>query len=66
MKTVRSGFPVSVDEIYVEIAKHVKAGLYRFVSVSVSAYSFVIVCISELNSDEFMDLSFKTFFNAES
>jgi hypothetical protein len=63
-QTVRASFPVSVDKLFVKIAKHIQDGSYSIVSIGASAYSFVIVCISELTSDEFMKLSF-TMFSAE-
>jgi hypothetical protein len=56
-KTVRASFPFSVDEVYVEIAQHIKDESYAIVSISASAYSFAIICKSVLTSAEFMELS---------
>jgi hypothetical protein len=55
--TVRASFPVSVDKLFVKIAKPIQDGSYSTASVSARAYSFVIVCISELTSVDFMKLS---------
>ena len=38
-KTVRESFPATVDEVYLEIADHIRDGLYHIISVCASAYS---------------------------
>ena len=52
-KTVRAPFAVTVDEIFLEIANHIRDGVYSIVSVSASAYSFTIICMTEKTQAEF-------------
>lgn len=52
-RTLVSNLPVSVDKLYVEVAKHVHDGIYRLRSVNASAYSFVIVCDILVSVEEF-------------
>lgn len=49
----RASFAASVDQVYLEIAKHVEAGLYYIVSISVSAYAFHIICKTTKTRAEF-------------
>jgi hypothetical protein len=46
-------YPVSVEKAFLAVAKHVKDGLYKLVSVNASAYSFVVVCEVQVSADEF-------------
>jgi hypothetical protein len=52
-KTVRAPFAVTVDEIFLEIANHIRDGVYSIVSISASAYSFTIICMTEKTQAEF-------------
>jgi hypothetical protein len=49
----RSSLAASVDDIVVEIAKHVRDGVYSIVSISASAYSFAVICTTEKTQVEF-------------
>jgi hypothetical protein len=44
---------VPMEKIYIAVAKHVRDGIYRLVSVNASEYSFVIVCQIEVSAEEF-------------
>jgi hypothetical protein len=55
-KTMRASHQTTLDKLFVQIAKHVEEGLYRLISVSASAYSFVIICESDLTLDEFREV----------
>jgi hypothetical protein len=54
-KTVQASFPATVDEVYLEIANHIRDGLYYIISVSASAYSFSVICQMEKTSAEFRE-----------
>jgi hypothetical protein len=54
-KTVQASFPATVDEVYLEIANHIRDGLYHIISVSASAYSFSVICQTEKTSAEFRE-----------
>lgn len=49
----RSSFSASVDDVFIEITKHVRNGLYSIVSISASAYSFAIICKTDTTQVEF-------------
>ena len=51
----RSVTPVSVEKVYLAVAKHVKDGIYKIVSVNASEYSFVLVCEILVTKEEFED-----------
>lgn len=50
---LRASFAASVDEVYLEISKHIKEGLYSIVSISASAYAFHIICKSTKTRAQF-------------
>jgi hypothetical protein len=50
--TVRSGSEDPVEDVLLEVAKHVKEGCYKIVSISASKHSFVVVCSTELSKAE--------------
>jgi hypothetical protein len=52
-KIVRTSFCVTVDEVYLEVANHIRDKVYKIVSISASAYSFHITCLTEKSLDEF-------------
>ena len=58
-KTMRASHQTTLDKLFVQIAKHVEEGLYRLISVSASAYSFVIICESDLTLEEFREARLK-------
>jgi hypothetical protein len=51
--------------VYLAIAKHVRNGIYKFISVNASAYSFVIVCDVQVSDEEF-SMAWKNKFAEES
>ena len=51
-KTIRGGSEGPVEDILLEVARHVKEGCYKIVSISSSKHSFVVVCSTELSKAE--------------
>jgi len=51
--SIRATSPVPMAKVYLAVAKHVKDGIYKLVSVNASAYSFVIVCEIVVSAEEF-------------
>ena len=45
--------PVSLEKLYVGIAKNVEQGIYSLVSVNASAYSFIVICAIRVSAEEF-------------
>jgi hypothetical protein len=54
-RTTRAPFVTTVDKVFVEIANHIRDGVYSIVSVSASAYSFTIICDTKKTSAEFRE-----------
>lgn len=54
--------PVSVDDLYLCVARHVHDKIYSLVSVNASAYSFTIVCKVNVTREEF-DVAWKNMFS---
>jgi hypothetical protein len=52
-RSSRCSFNASVDDVFLEVAKHVREGVYTIVSISASAYSFAIICKTEKTREEF-------------
>jgi hypothetical protein len=50
--SLRASLSLPVDKVFVAVAEHVRDGHYSIVSINVSAYSFVIICNSELTPSE--------------
>lgn len=46
-------FYVPMEMIYIAVARHVKDGIYKLVSINASAYCFVIVCEIQVSAEEF-------------
>lgn len=53
--------PVSLEDLYLAVARHVHDGIYSLTSVSASSYSFVIVC-EVLVSEKEYDVAVKNMF----
>jgi hypothetical protein len=51
-RIIRSSFPGPMDKVFLQIADHVRRGLYLLVSVSASAYSFAVICKTEKTQGE--------------
>jgi hypothetical protein len=52
-KTTRAAFATTVDKVFLEVANHIRDGVYSIINVSASAYSFAIICQSEKTREEF-------------
>ena len=53
VRSISGVYSVSVEKAYLAVAKHVKEGIYKLISVNASAYSFVIVCDVQVSDEEF-------------
>src|SRR5277367_927547 len=51
-RSSRCSFNASVDDVFLEIAKHVRDGVYNIVSICASAYSFAIICKTDKTQEE--------------
>jgi hypothetical protein len=51
--TFRKWAGEDVDTMFQIVAKQIKLGLYRLISVNASKHSFIVVCVSEKSLDEF-------------
>ena len=52
-RNVRGPKHTTMDKLFVAVAKHVEEGLYTLISVNATAYAFVIVCASDVSSEDF-------------
>jgi hypothetical protein len=50
--TVRMGSDGPVEDVLLEVARQVKDGCYKIVSIAASKHSFVVVCSTELSEAE--------------
>ena len=54
IRSISETHPVPMEKVYLAVAKHVKDGIYRLISVSASEYSFILVCEVLVSDEEFM------------
>lgn len=52
IRTIRGPKDMTVNQLFVAVAKHVKDGLYELISVDATAYAFIVICSSEKDSEE--------------
>jgi hypothetical protein len=50
---VRVSFSATIDEVYLEIANHIRDKVYSIVSISASAYSFNTICATDKTQEQF-------------
>jgi hypothetical protein len=55
-KIVRTAYHATVDQVYLEVANHIRDKLYTIVSLSASAYSFHITCLTDKSMAEMHEL----------
>lgn len=48
-------FPVSLEKLYLGVAKCVQEGIYSLISINASRYSFVIVCAIQVSKESFFE-----------
>lgn len=54
--------PVSLDQFYLGVARHVQQGIYSLVSINAIAYSFTLVCDNKVSAEEF-EMAWKKLFS---
>jgi hypothetical protein len=52
-RTVRGPKHMTIDRLFVAVAKHIEQGLYKLISVNATEYAMVIVCSSEMSYEDF-------------
>jgi hypothetical protein len=52
-RTSRGPKHTTIDKLFAKVAKQVEDGLYTLISVNVTAYTFVVICASDVSSEEF-------------
>ena len=55
-KTVRASFSATIDEVYLEVANHIRDKIYSIVSISASAYSFTVICATDKTQEQFNEV----------
>lgn len=50
--TLRTGSDRTIEEVLLQVAKHVEDGCYKIISISASAASFVVVLSTRLSRKE--------------
>ena len=53
LRSTHQVVPIPMEKVYLAVAKHVRDGLYRLVSINASQYSFVIVCDIQVSAEKF-------------
>jgi hypothetical protein len=53
VRSISGVYSVSVEKTYLAVARHVKEGMYKLISVNASAYSFFVVCDAQVSDEEF-------------
>jgi hypothetical protein len=53
VRSISGVYSVSAEKAYLAVARHVKEGIYKLISVNASAYSFVVVCDVQVSDEEF-------------
>jgi hypothetical protein len=61
-RSVHKVFRVPVEDLYTAVARHVRNGVYKLVSINASEYSFVVVCKIQVSAEEF-DIAWKNIFS---
>jgi hypothetical protein len=55
-RIVGASFAATIDEVFVNIAEHVKDNVYSIVSISASAYSMTVVCCTPKSQTEISEV----------
>jgi hypothetical protein len=50
--TIRAPYNAPIEEVFLQIAEHVREGAYKIISLSATRYSFHIICTSDLTNEE--------------
>lgn len=50
---MRASFSATIDEVYLEVANHIRDKVYSIVSISASAYSFTVICATDKTQEQF-------------
>ena len=52
---IRKWFAMSVDELYLKVGEHVRQGLYSIISINASKHSFMVICATTKDKNEFSE-----------
>lgn len=53
IRMITKSSPVSLEKLYLAVARHVHDGIYKLISINASSYTFIIVCQIQVSAEDF-------------